>query len=95
MIKITVIIYHSIVNNNLFIRMFFFFFFFFFLLLLENGNCINSIYNLIFSFRESKESNMPEFNSNEAIEAFNMIKRVKDNISSGNSLIYIFYLINN
>ncbi|ORX78623.1 alpha/beta-hydrolase [Anaeromyces robustus] len=47
----------------------------------ENGIC--SIYEFIYSCRESYDSPFPDLNSQTAIEAIKLIKKIKDEISSG------------
>ncbi|ORX80973.1 hypothetical protein BCR32DRAFT_268565 [Anaeromyces robustus] len=46
----------------------------------ESGFC--SIYEFIYSYRNSVDSPFPEFSSNEAINALEMIKRLKNEIAS-------------
>eukprot|EP00833_Pecoramyces_ruminatium_P012208 jgi/Orpsp1_1/1186240/evm.model.d7180000049123.1 len=45
-------------------------------------NTICSIYEFIYSFRDTKESPMPEFNSQKAIEALYKLDEIKNKISS-------------
>jgi len=62
----------------------------------EIGTC--SIYEFIYSYRNSIESPFPDLTSQEANNALNMIKRIKNEIASGYyrdnillSTIKIFY----
>ncbi|ORX43386.1 periplasmic binding protein-like II [Piromyces finnis] len=47
-----------------------------------NEEAIDSFYEFIYSFRDSKESPIPELTSKNAIEALDKLKYLKDNVSS-------------
>ncbi|OUM58222.1 hypothetical protein PIROE2DRAFT_16565 [Piromyces sp. E2] len=47
----------------------------------NSENTICSLLEIIYSFRETKESPIPEFNSQTAVDAFNKLKEVKEKIS--------------
>ena len=46
-------------------------------------NYMTSLYDFIYSFRNTTEIKFPGFDSEEAIDALNMLKRIKEEISSG------------
>eukprot|EP00833_Pecoramyces_ruminatium_P014442 jgi/Orpsp1_1/1188474/evm.model.d7180000065132.1 len=48
----------------------------------DNENTVCSIYEFIYSFRNTKTSPMPEFNSKEALEALYKLDEVKNRVSS-------------
>jgi len=47
----------------------------------EMGSC--SLYEYLYSYRKSKYDPIPKLTSNTTIEALKMIKRIKNEISSG------------
>jgi len=44
---------------------------------------VTSIFDFIYSFRNSTNTVFPGFDSPEAIDALNMLKKIKEEISSG------------
>eukprot|EP00833_Pecoramyces_ruminatium_P003880 jgi/Orpsp1_1/1177912/evm.model.c7180000063303.1 len=48
----------------------------------DNESCMCSIHELIYSFRKTKDSPFPGYRSQEAIDALNKLKEIKENISS-------------
>ncbi|ORX63414.1 hypothetical protein BCR32DRAFT_251591 [Anaeromyces robustus] len=48
----------------------------------ESDTSIDSLYQFLYSYRETKDSPIPEFTSENAKEALNKIKEIKDKISS-------------
>ncbi len=57
---------------------------------LENDITMCSIYEYLYSFRETVDSPMPEFNSQRAVEAFEKYDKIKKEVSSRNYFSYIY-----
>ena len=73
-----------------YVYLFIYLFIYLFLKLIENQNAVNSFLQFIYSFRETKDSPQPEYDSKEAIEALNKLMEIQNSISSSN--IRNFYL---
>jgi len=52
--------------------------------IIGNENTMCSLYQLIYSYRDTKDSEIPEFTSQNAIDAVNKILEIRDKISSSN-----------
>jgi len=52
--------------------------------ILENDIAMCSIYEYLYSFRETRDSPMPEFNSQRAVEALEKFNKIKNATSSSN-----------
>ena len=50
--------------------------------IIDNANTMCSIYQLLYSYRETKESPIPEFNSQASIDAINKLLEIREKISS-------------
>ncbi|ORX85798.1 periplasmic binding protein-like II [Anaeromyces robustus] len=48
----------------------------------QNENTMSSVFQLLYSYRETKDSPLPDFKSQEAINAFNKIIEIREKISS-------------
>ena len=70
-------------NKELNLIIFFFFFYKLILIIIDYEQGFCSIYEFIYSFRESKESPFPELTSQTAIDALKFLKKIKEEISSG------------
>jgi len=55
----------------------------------ESG--IFSINEMIYSFRKTVDSPLPKIRSQEAIDALNMIKKIKNEIASGKLIHFILF----
>jgi len=53
------------------------------LIYIEYETAICSIQEFIYSYRDKKESPFPNYTSHQAVNALNMIKRLKNELSSG------------
>jgi len=52
--------------------------------IIDSEECISSVEEFIYSYREFKNSTFPDYDSEEAINALNKLKQIKNEISSGN-----------
>jgi len=50
-----------------------------------------SINSFIYSYRDSIDSPFPDITSNNTLEALKMMKRIKNEISSGKKTLYVFF----
>lgn len=67
----------------------------FFYTIIDNEMGMCSIYEFIYSFRESINSPFPDIQSQQTIDSLNMMKNIKNTISSSNYIIEtIFFHIN-
>jgi len=58
------------------------YFILFYFILVDNENALCSFYQFIYSYREEKELDIPEFDSQTAIDAAEEIMNIKNTISS-------------
>jgi len=53
-----------------------------------------SALEFIYSFRKTKDAPFPKYTDQEAVDALNKIKELKDALSSGNFFFFLFFTEN-